>query len=103
MVDENKQPIQVLIGTLTKTVENLNKLTNAQLFQSMPNEINQSLKELQQTLQTIQNLTQSYNNDSQFSLELSATLKEVSLAAESIERVSRKLEKKPNALLLGDD
>ncbi len=103
MVDENKQPIQVLIGTLTKTVENLNKLTNAPSFQAMPNEINQSLKELQQTLQTIQNLTQSYNNDSQFSLELSATLKEVSLAAESIERVSRKLEKKPNALLLGDD
>ena len=110
LLDKNNKPINNLIKNLTKTVknfnrtiDNLNKFTASPSMQQLPNEITTTLQELNLTLMELQSLSQGYGAESQFSAELTATLKELALAAESIERVSRKLEKKPNSLLLGDD
>ena len=109
----NGSLINNLDGTITRvndsidsfgiTIDNVNRLTSGESLQQLPNEITIAIQEVERTLREVQTLSQNYGADSQFSAELSATLQELSLAAESIERVSRKLEKKPNALLLGDD
>jgi len=110
LIEENNAPIKNLLGNLdgtiknfNKTINNLNKLTANDSLQQLPDDIDSSIQALEKTLNDIQILTEGYNADSLFSAELSATLKELSSAASSIERMSRKLEKKPNALLLGDD
>jgi paraquat-inducible protein B len=92
-----------VIKNLNNTINNVNMFTNSEALQNLPNEISNTIQELEQTLSEFQIFAQGYNANSKFSAELSATLRELSLAAESIERVSRKLEKKPNSLLLGDD
>jgi paraquat-inducible protein B len=128
MIDENKKPIQKVLTDLdkiivksdkpiekilnnlekimknvNKVVKDLNKLTKNDDLQQLPQSVNHSLQELETTLAEFQTFAQGYDANSKFSAELSATLLELSLAAESIGRVSRKLERKPNSLLLGDD
>lgn len=103
LINDNNVPIKTLLKDLDKTVKNLNKLTSNKALHQLPKDLSATVQTLEQTLTEFQSFTQGYNADSKFSAELSLTLKELSLAAESIERVSRKLEKKPNALLLGDD
>lgn len=103
LIDDNNAPIQTLLKDLDKTVNNLNKLTSNKSLHQLPKDLSSTVQTLENTLTQFQDLAQGYDANSKFSAELSVTLKELSLAAESIERVSRKLEKKPNALLLGDD
>jgi len=103
LMNDNNKPMQTLLNDLDKSVKDLHKLTANESLHQIPQDLSATLQTLQQTLIQFQNFTQGYDANSKFSDELSLTLKELSLAAESIERVSRKLEKKPNALLLGDD
>lgn len=103
LIDDNNPAIKTLLTDLDRTIKNINKLTSNQSLQQLPNDLSKTIKELENTLEQFQTFTAGYDANSKFSAELSSTLKELSLAAESIERVSRKLEKKPNALLLGDD
>lgn len=103
LIDNNHEPIKLLLTDLDKTVKNLNRLISDKSLQRLPTDLSTTIETLEETLTQFQSFTEGYNANSKFSAELSSTLKELSLAAESIERVSRKLEKKPNALLLGDD
>jgi len=128
LIEENKKPIKKIITDLDKvivksekpiekilkdlekimqnvntTINSLNNFTQNENLQQLPNNIQYTLQELDATLIELQNFTKGYDSNSQFSAELSATLLELSLAAESISRISRKLERKPNSLLLGDD
>ena len=95
--------LEKIMKNVNKTVKELNRLIQNEDLQQLPQSVNHTLQELETTLAEFQIFAQGYNANSQFSAELSATLLELSLAAESIERVSRKLERKPNSLLLGDD
>jgi len=103
IIINSKKPIREILQELEKTTKNINKLTQNKALEEIPENINITLQELEHTLQELQIFAQGYDMNSQFSAELSTTLHELSLAAESIGRVSRKLEKKPNSLLLGDD
>jgi paraquat-inducible protein B len=103
LIDETNPNMQKVLKDLDKTIQNIEILTNNKSLHQLPKDLSQTIQTLETTLMEFQNFAQGYNANSKFSAELSLTLKELSLAAESIERVSRKLEKKPNALLLGDD
>ncbi len=92
-----------LIRNFNKSASNLNKLTRKESFQNLPTELSQTMQELTITLQKIQKLSSDYSADSKFASELSLTLRELAITAESVGRISLKLEKKPNALILGDD
>jgi paraquat-inducible protein B len=92
-----------IISNLDTTVDNLNKFTGQKSLQKLPEELTLTLNELTLTLERVQELSQEYGADSKFASELSIALRELSLTAESMGRVSLKLEKKPNALILGDD
>ena len=117
LLKENNAPIKNLLKDLRKTVNNVNKLiknfdktasnldkfTKKQSFQNLPEELSQTIQELTVTLEKVQTLSNDYGADSKFASELSLTLRELAITAESMGRISLKLEKKPNALILGDD
>jgi len=117
LVKESNAPVQNLLAELQETtqsindtvqnfnisVSNINDLTAQESLQNLPVELSQTLAELNNTLLSFQALANDYGADSKFSSELSLTLHELSLTAESMGRISQKLEKKPNALILGDD
>ncbi len=117
LLKDNNKPIQNLLKDLRKTVNsintivkdfdktalNLNRLTSKESLQNLPSELTLTLNELTTTLQKVQTLAEDYGADSRFASELSLTLRELTLTAESMGRISLKLEKKPNALILGDD
>ncbi len=95
--------LDTLLKNFNKSASNINRLTSKESFQTIPAQLNQTMQELTTTLQRIQMLSDDYGTDSKFASELSLTLRELAIAAESIGRISLKLEKKPNALILGDD
>ena len=117
LLKENNAPIHNLLNDLKKTVNSVNKLvknfdktasnldkfTKKQSFQNLPEELTQTIQELTVTLEKVQTLSNDYGADSKFASELSLTLRELAITAESMGRISLKLEKKPNALILGDD
>jgi len=110
LLDDNNKPIQNLLKDLRKTinnfnitVNNMNKFTEQESLQKLPEELTITMHDLSNTLQRVQELTQEYGADSTFAAELALTLKELTLTAESMGRISLKLEKKPNILILGDD
>ncbi len=110
VVNKTKKPIDKIVKKLEKildkvdsTVQSLDDFTKNDELLQIPQNINTTLLNLDGTLNELTEFTRGYDANSQFSAELSATLQEVSLASESIKRISRKLERKPNSLLLGDD
>jgi len=110
LLDDNNKPVQRLLKDLRHaindfdiTIKNLNKFTGQESLQQLPAELTSTMNELSDTLRRVQALSTEYGADSKFASELSLALKELTFTAESMGRVSLKLEKKPNALILGDD
>ena len=117
MVDENQEPIHDILLQLQETiakldtillsfdesVNNINEITQQESLRTLPSTLETTLYELTDTLEKVKTLTQDYSGNSKFADELSLTLKTLNATAESIGNVSKKLERKPNSLLLGDD
>jgi|GEM_PF-396602 len=114
---QNKKPINSLLKDLDKTiltfnktianfnntVDNLNSFTSNQELHSLPENINNSLRELEFSLQTLQQMSIDYSGDSKFSDQLSVTLKAVTEAAKSFDKTNKMLDRKANALVIGDE
>jgi paraquat-inducible protein B len=114
LVDENRKPINSLIknldktvksfnstvNNLNKTVDNLNSFTSNREFNQLPENLNSTLQELESALQKFSN---DYSGDSQFADQLSITLKAVSEAAKSFDKTNKMLDRKANALVIGDE
>lgn len=107
-VDNNNEPTKNLLLSLDKSVqnfgvvlENINKMTTDKDIQKMPKELNKTLIELQHTLKDTQKLVDIEDNKP-LNDKLTATLKELSDVAISLQKVTNKLDKKPNALVVGD-
>ncbi len=117
LLDQNQKPISdILLGfkesvnKLNRTLEsydrvaqNLENLSNQEALQELPNNLELTLNELTETLKQVQKLSEDYNGDSRFSSELSLTMRELSETLASMKEVSKTLERKSNALILGDD
>jgi paraquat-inducible protein B len=91
------------IQNFDKTAQNINVITEQESLKNLPDNLQITLNELTNTLEKIKVLSQDYNADSKFSAELSLTMKALNATAESMGKVSKTLERKSNALLLGDD
>jgi len=107
LVNESRKPLNHLIKDLDKTVKsfnksvkNLNKFTSDKEFTELPQNLNATLQELEYTLQKLSN---DYSGDSQFADQLSITLKAVSEAAKSFDKTNKMLDRKANALVIGDE
>lgn len=116
MIDQNKKPINKLIKNSDKTIKglnrtilnfnntinNLNKLTSNASLHALPDTINFALYELEETLKSIQKLSSSYDGDSKLSDQLSVTLEAISEASKSFDKINKMLDRKANALVIGD-
>ena len=110
LLDQNQAPLNNLlkdlrttINNFDTTVKNLNKITEQDALQTLPQDIQGTLNQLTSTLEEVQALSKDYSADSIFASQLAITLKEVTTMAESMGIISHKLERRTNALLLGDD
>jgi len=112
----NGLPLERLLASLTKVVENsdgllddlgksvkdVNALTNKQSFQAMPDELNRTLKELTKTLATAQKTIKGYDDQSLLASQIAQTLKVVAETSKSMQQFLDVLNRKPNALIFGD-
>ncbi len=90
------------IKKVDKLLNNLNHFTSRKDFNNITKNINTSLREFSKTLKTTQKLLKSYNSNSLFGEKVQDTLKELYKSIEQTNRLLRKLNKKPNALIFGD-
>ena len=91
------------IANFNITIDNLNNFSSNQELHAMPQNINHTLLEIDNTLRNMQIITQEYGGDSQFSDQLSVTLKAVSQAAISFDKTNKMLDRNANALVVGDE
>ena len=117
ILEDNQKPVHDILSNLKASIKSLDKTLNSfdkvakninviseqESLQSLPDTLQITLNELTNTLEKIKVLSQDYNADSKFSAELSLTMKALNATAESMGKVSKTLERKSNALLLGDD
>jgi len=99
LVNNSEQPIQNILNNLNKTIKNTNMLIVKSGVKKLPKQIGDSLKELEATLQTTR---EAINNSSKMSDDISESMKEVTKASRALERVLRKIDKKPNSLIFGE-
>ncbi len=117
LFEKNQKPINDILKNLKSTIDNLNKMlksfdkaalninniTEQESLKTLPDSLQVTLAELTETLEKVKTLSQDYNANSKFSAELSLTLKTLNATAESMGKVSKTLERKSNALILGDE
>jgi paraquat-inducible protein B len=99
LVNNSQQPIENILKNLNKTIKNTNMLIVKSGVKKLPKQIGSSLKELESTLQTTREVI---SNSSKMSDDISESMKEVTKASRALERVLRKIDKKPNSLIFGE-
>ena len=102
VVDENAAPIEKIVADLQQTVHNLNAMTGAKSFKTMPDELNRTMKELTSTLRTAQKVLKGYDTDSLLTHQVSQTLKEVTETSQEMQEFLKLMNRKPNSLIFGD-
>jgi paraquat-inducible protein B len=102
VVDENAEPIEKIVADLQLTVHNLNAMTGAKSFKTMPDELNRTMKELTSTLRTAQKVLKGYDTDSLLTHQVSQTLKEVTETSQEMQEFLKLMNRKPNSLIFGD-
>lgn len=102
VVGENAGPIQKIVEDLQKSVQNINAMTAAPSFKTMPDELNRTMKELTKTLDTTQKVLKGYDSDSLLTQQISQTLKEVTETSQEMQEFLKLMNRKPNSLIFGD-
>ena len=103
LVDDSNAPLQNLLKKLSKSADNLNKLTNAKGVKNLPRELDHSLKEFKNTLTLVNKLLEGDSDSSVLSAQVTTMLRELTKMSKSVQQLTDKLERKPNALLFGDE
>jgi paraquat-inducible protein B len=71
--------------------------------QDLPGSLDQSIKKLTQTLESANRVLKGYEHDSLMNNQLAQTLKMVTETSEEMTRVLRMINRKPNALIFGEE
>lgn len=117
LIEKNQQPVNAILVNLketiqtanktlssfTKVTENINNLTQQDSLQNLPATLEITLAQLTETLEEVKTLSKDYNANSKFAAQLALTMKELTLTVESMGKISKTLERKSNALILGDN
>lgn len=102
IVDKNAEPIQKIVADLQQSVKNLNTMTSAKSFKTMPDELNRTMKELTHTLRTAKEVLKGYDSHSLLTHQVSQTLKEVTETSQEMQEFLKLMNRKPNSLIFGD-
>ncbi len=103
LVDKSNPKVQTLLENLNKTVLNINKLSSSKSTRNLPRKLNLTLNNLSRTLKDINLLLEGDSSTSILSAEINTMLRELTNMSRSVQRLTNKLDKKPNALIFGDD
>jgi len=101
-VDDNSAQSVKILKEFAVIAKNFRIISSDPALKKTPKKIIAILNETHQTLEAINGLLQANGNKSALSKEITITLHELTDAARSLERLSNKLEKNPNALIFGD-
>lgn len=103
VMDENARPLHEIITNLNKTMDNINTLVAQEETQNLPKALNQSVKKLTETLESANRVLEGYEHDSLMNRQLAQTLKEVTETSQEMSKVLRMINRKPNALIFGEE
>jgi len=101
-VDDNSKQSVKILKEFAVTAKNFRKISSDPALKTAPAKVAAILEEMQKSLDGINGLLQANGNKSALSREITIALHELTKASQSIERLTTKLEKKPNALIFGD-
>ncbi len=103
LIDGSTKPTHRLLAKLTKTVDNLNKITGTKGMQTLPDELGKTLAALEETLGSVNKVLAGDGSNSVLAAEINTMLKELTNMSKSVQQLTDKLDKKPNALIFGDE
>ncbi len=103
IVDDSNTPLQNLFKKLSQSADNINKLTSSKEMRTLPRELGASLGEFKTTLASVNKLLEGDSENSVLSAQVSTMLRELTKMSKSVQQLTDKLERKPNALLFGDE
>ena len=103
LVDDSNAPLQNLFKKLSQSADNINKLTSAKEMKTLPRELGASLGEFKTTLASVNKLLEGDSENSVLSAQVTTMLRELTKMSKSVQQLTDKLERKPNALLFGDE
>ena len=92
----NHLPLEKTVNELNQTIANLDKLLANKDTQALPNDIRNTLQELQKTLNGI-------SPDAPVYRDIQQTLNKINHTLDKAEPVLRRLDEKPNALIFNDN
>jgi len=91
-----------MLSSITKSVDSLNGVIEDKSIKAMPKKLNKAIEELNRTLKMTKRVLRGYRSNSLFGKRVTEMLKEINRNSEESKRLLRKLNKKPNALILGN-
>ena len=106
VVDASEKPVKHvddLLVQLTKTVDDINKMTSKKSFEVMPDELNKALREMTKTLKSTQKVVKGYDSNSLVKEQLSQTLEILTKTSQEMQAFLRMLNRNPNSLIFGDN
>ena len=102
LADENSEPLRSMLTSITKSADSLNGVVSDDATKAMPKKLNKAIGELNRTLRTTKKVLRGYRSNSLFGKRVAEMLKEINRNSEESKRLLRKLNKKPNSLILGE-
>ena len=102
LADENSEPLREMLTSITKSADSLNGVVSDDATKAMPKKLNKAIGELNRTLRTTKKVLRGYRSNSLFGKRVTEMLKEINRNSEESKRLLRKLNKKPNSLILGE-
>jgi len=97
----NQENLTTLLKEFNSVLSNVNKVVENKEFEKIPTELNKTMRELQLSLRGLERLMRG-DKRSHLSSQLIQTLKEVANASKDTQKLLKKLDKKPNALIFGN-
>ncbi len=101
-IDDNSKESVKILKEFAVVAKNFKKISADKDLQKAPQKLVAILDQTQKTLEAVNGLLQANGQKSALSREITISLHELTRASQAIERLTTKLEKKPNALIFGD-
>ena len=102
LADKSGKPLEGMLKSIAKSADSLNGVIGDDATKEIPKKLNHAIEQLDKTLKSTKRVLRGYRSNSLFGKRVTAMLKEINRNAEESKRLLRKLNKKPNALILGE-
>jgi len=102
LADKNSAPLEAMLVSVTKSSDGLGELVSTESTRDLPETLSKAIAQLDRTLRTTKKVLKGYRSNSLFGKRVTEMLREINKNSEESKRLLRKLNKKPNSLLMGN-